>query len=90
MPYWNAWGRSTRRPHIGEPGPARRTARPPRRPGFGELRRPVVALVGPDGAGKTTWLHLTVGMLSSGEGEVRVFGRPVRESLERVAFRLFS
>jgi ABC-2 type transport system ATP-binding protein len=46
----------------------------------------VVALVGPNGAGKTTLLHLAVGMLSPSEGEVRVFGRPVRESMERVAF----
>ncbi|MFI6796964.1 ABC transporter ATP-binding protein [Streptosporangium canum] len=46
----------------------------------------VAALVGPNGAGKTTLLHLAVGMLAPTAGEVRIFGRPVRESMERIAF----
>ncbi|ACZ89304.1 ABC transporter ATP-binding protein [Streptosporangium roseum] len=46
----------------------------------------VAALVGPNGAGKTTLLHLAVGMLTPTAGEVRIFGRPVRESMERIAF----
>ncbi|MFD8530695.1 ABC transporter ATP-binding protein [Streptosporangium canum] len=46
----------------------------------------VAALVGPNGAGKTTLLHLAVGMLAPTTGEVRIFGRPVRESMERIAF----
>ncbi|MGH3763162.1 ABC transporter ATP-binding protein [Actinophytocola sp.] len=46
----------------------------------------VVALVGPNGAGKTTLLHLAVGLLSPTTGSVDVFGGPVPDSLDRVAF----
>ncbi|MFI6454415.1 ABC transporter ATP-binding protein [Streptosporangium amethystogenes] len=46
----------------------------------------VIALVGPNGAGKSTLLHLAAGLLTPTTGTVRVFGRPVRESLERIAF----
>ncbi|MGV9771677.1 ABC transporter ATP-binding protein [Streptosporangium sp. NPDC003464] len=46
----------------------------------------VAALAGPNGAGKTTLLQLAVGMLTPTAGEVRIFGAPVREHMERVAF----
>lgn len=41
-----------------------------------------VSIVGPSGCGKTTLLHMTHGLLSATDGEVRVDGRPVREPKE--------
>lgn len=38
----------------------------------------IVALLGPNGAGKTTTLDTVAGILPALEGEVRVFGQPVR------------
>lgn len=38
----------------------------------------IVGLVGANGAGKTTLLHLAIGLLKPTEGQVSVFGRPVR------------
>ena len=38
----------------------------------------IIALVGPNGAGKTTLLHLAIGLLRPTEGQVRMFGEPVR------------
>lgn len=47
----------------------------------------VVGVVGANGAGKSTFLHLTVGLLDPSEGELRVLGgRPGGEHLGRVAF----
>jgi iron complex transport system ATP-binding protein len=37
-----------------------------------------VALAGPNGSGKTTLLRAVLGFLSPDEGEVEVFGRPIR------------
>ncbi|WP_369211276.1 ABC transporter ATP-binding protein [Streptomyces flavofungini] len=39
----------------------------------------VVALLGPNGAGKTTTLDTVCGLLTPLAGQVRVFGRPVRD-----------
>lgn len=39
------------------------------------------ALVGPDGAGKTTTIRLMCGILTPSAGEVRIFGRSLRKDL---------
>jgi len=41
----------------------------------------VVALLGPNGAGKSTLLDMVLGLITPSSGEVRVFGRPPRESI---------
>ena len=50
----------------------------------------VVGLVGPNGAGKTTLLAMTVGLLAPTEGQLAVFGEPVRahtaSTLARVSY----
>jgi len=50
----------------------------------------VVGLVGPNGAGKTTLLAMTVGLLAPTEGQLAVFGEPVRAhtagTLARVSY----
>jgi ABC-2 type transport system ATP-binding protein len=48
----------------------------------------VVGLVGPNGVGKTTLLHLTVGLLAPSEGKVTVLGGAPREpsQLARIGF----
>jgi ABC-2 type transport system ATP-binding protein len=38
----------------------------------------IVGLVGVNGAGKTTLLHLAIGLLKATEGEVSLFGEPLR------------
>ncbi len=42
-----------------------------------------LGIVGPNGSGKSTLLKIALGLLRPREGEVRVFGRPVKELRER-------
>lgn len=49
---------------------------------FGEF----VALVGPNGGGKSTLLKVVLGLLEPRAGSVRVFGRPPREARRRLGY----
>ncbi|MDP6629361.1 MAG: ABC transporter ATP-binding protein [Kiritimatiellia bacterium] len=43
----------------------------------------VFGFLGPNGAGKTTAMHVLLGFIEANEGEARLFGRDVRESIAR-------
>ncbi len=45
-----------------------------------------VALIGPNGGGKTTLLKLMLGLLTSDKGDIRVFGKPPREASHRIGY----
>jgi len=54
-----------------------------------DLRVPVgefVGLIGPNGAGKSTLLKAALGLVTPLRGEVRVFGRPVEEARNKIAY----
>jgi len=40
----------------------------------------IFGLIGPDGAGKTTTFQILAGVMQATSGDVRVFGKPARES----------
>lgn len=46
----------------------------------------LTAVIGPNGAGKSTLLKAVVGLVPVLAGEVRIFGRPVREARSRLAY----
>jgi cobalt/nickel transport system ATP-binding protein len=46
-----------------------------------------LGLVAPNGSGKTTLLHIIMGLLKPAAGEVRIFGKAVREEKDFVAVR---
>ena len=46
----------------------------------------LVGLVGPNGAGKSTLFKAIVGLVRPVRGEVRVFGRPIREARADIAY----
>ncbi len=45
-----------------------------------------LALIGPNGGGKTTLLKLMLGLLEPAHGQIRIFGRPPRHSSRRVGY----
>lgn len=48
----------------------------------------LTALIGPNGSGKTTWLHAVAGLLRPRHGVLEVLGRPPDEVHDRVAYVL--
>jgi manganese/zinc/iron transport system ATP- binding protein len=46
----------------------------------------MTAIIGPNGAGKSTLLKAALGIVPRVSGQVTVFGRPLREARERVAY----
>ena len=45
-----------------------------------------LAMVGPNGGGKTTLLKIMLGLLSPGKGSVQVFGKPPKEVSHRIGY----
>ena len=45
-----------------------------------QVGRGITGLLGPNGAGKTTLLHMIAGLMRPSEGEVKLFGEPVRDN----------
>lgn len=45
-----------------------------------------LAVIGPNGGGKTTLLKLMIGLLKPDKGSVRIFGRPPREVSHRIGY----
>jgi zinc transport system ATP-binding protein len=45
-----------------------------------------LAVIGPNGGGKTTLLKLMVGLLKPDRGSIRIFGRPPREVTRRIGY----
>lgn len=46
----------------------------------------LVGIIGPNGAGKSTFIKSIMGVIPSSGGWVRVFGKPLKESLHRVGY----
>ncbi|CAM2811129.1 ABC transporter ATP-binding protein [Paenibacillus sediminis] len=55
---------------------------------FSLKQRDFVGIVGSNGAGKTTLLRMIVGLLNPTEGEIRLFGEPIRKfrDWERIGY----
>lgn len=46
----------------------------------------IIGIVGPNGAGKSTLLKGILGLLPADTGEVKIFGKSIKNSLKRVAY----
>lgn len=55
---------------------------------FAVKERDFVGIIGSNGAGKTTLLRMIVGLLPSGEGNIQLFGQPIRKfkDWERIGY----
>ncbi len=53
---------------------------------FDVHRGHVVGVVGPNGAGKSTLLKAILGLIDADAGQARIFGRPIREARQFVAY----
>jgi len=45
-----------------------------------------LAMIGPNGGGKTTLLKLMLGLLKADRGEIRIFGRPPKQAAHRIGY----
>lgn len=45
-----------------------------------------LAMIGPNGGGKTTLLKLMLGLLEADRGEIRIFGRPPKQAAHRIGY----
>ena len=46
----------------------------------------IIGIVGPNGAGKSTLLKAILGLLPADTGEIKIFGKEIKDSLKRVAY----
>jgi len=46
----------------------------------------IIGIVGPNGAGKSTLLKGILGLLPADTGEIKIFGKDIKDSLKRVAY----
>lgn len=46
----------------------------------------IIGILGPNGAGKSTLIKGILGLLPSETGEIKIYGKPVKESLKRIAY----
>ncbi len=46
----------------------------------------IIGIVGPNGAGKSTLMKGILGMIPKDTGEIKAFGKPVKESLKRISY----
>lgn len=45
-----------------------------------------LGIIGPNGGGKTTLLKVVLGLIEPFEGEVKIFGRPLEQSLNKIGY----
>ncbi len=53
---------------------------------FTLYRKEFLAMIGPNGGGKTTLLKLMMGLFEADRGEIRVFGRPPKQVAHRIGY----
>lgn len=46
----------------------------------------IIGIIGPNGAGKSTLLKGVLGLLPTDTGEVKIFGKDIKDSLKRIAY----